>query len=181
MTGAPPTVRRGPTSTWAVVALVAGIALGIAGHSLGWTAFRVLAGALRPIGQLWISALLLLVLPLVITTTLASITGMPRGESAGLGARALVAFVTALAISGVVTVGVGSAIIEQLPVNADAVAALFGQHRGPHSALKPTRCWAGWLPMPASGAGGRWRRCGHPLRAAIAHRNPPVCRHLLGK
>jgi Na+/H+-dicarboxylate symporter len=124
MTGAPPTVRRGPASTWAVVALVAGIALGIAGHSLGWTAFRVLAGALRPIGQLWISALLLLVLPLVITTTLASITGMPRGESAGLGARALVAFVTALAISGVVTVGVGSAIIEQLPVNADAVAAV---------------------------------------------------------
>src|SRR5215471_1686593 len=112
MTGAPSTVRRGPSSTWAVVALVAGLAFGIVGHSLGWSGFHLLAGALKPIGQLWISALLLLVLPLVVTTTLASVTGMPRGESAGgLGARALVTFVAALAISGVVTVGIGSVII----------------------------------------------------------------------
>lgn len=127
MTGAPhsPTGRRGPSASWAVVALVAGIALGIVGHSLGWSGFQVVARALKPIGQLWISALLLLVLPLVVTTTLASITGMPRGESAGgLGARALVTFVAALAISGVITVGIGSAIIERLPVNSEAVAAV---------------------------------------------------------
>jgi Na+/H+-dicarboxylate symporter len=110
---------------WAVVALVAGLALGAVGHALGWSAFQLLAGVLRPVGQLWISALLLLVLPLVITTTLASITGMPRSESAGtLGVRAFILFVAALAISGVLTVGIGSAIIDQWPVNADAVAAV---------------------------------------------------------
>jgi proton glutamate symport protein len=126
MTGAPPPPlgRRGPSSSWAVVALVAGLALGLLGHSLGWSGFQLLAGALKPIGQLWISALLLLVLPLVITTTLASITGLPRGESAGLGVRALVIFVTALAVSGVLTVGIGRVIVEQWPVNSDAVAAV---------------------------------------------------------
>jgi Na+/H+-dicarboxylate symporter len=109
----------------AVVGLVAGLALGIVGHTLGWSGFQLLAGALRPIGQLWISALLLLVLPLVITTTLASITGMPREESAGaLGVRALLVFVASLAIGGVITVGLGSVIIEQWPVNADVVAAV---------------------------------------------------------
>ena len=59
MTGAPtpPSGRRGLSSTWAVVALVAGLALGLLGHSLGWSGFQLLAGALKPIGQLWISAL----------------------------------------------------------------------------------------------------------------------------
>jgi Na+/H+-dicarboxylate symporter len=110
---------------WAVIGLVAGLALGIIGHTLGWSGFQLLAGVVKPIGQLWISALLLLVLPLVITTTLASITGMPRGESAGaLGVRALIVFVAALVIGGVMTVGIGSVIIEQWPVNGDAVAAV---------------------------------------------------------
>src|SRR5262245_24967911 len=135
MDAASPTVRRGPSSMWAVVALVAGLALGIVGHTLEWSAFQLLAGVIRPIGQLWISALLLLVLPLVITTTLASITTMPRGESAGaLGVRAFIVFVAALAIGGVMTVGIGRVIIERWPVNADAVAAVTAATPGPDAA-----------------------------------------------
>jgi len=154
MTGTPPpppTVRRGPSSTWAVVALVAGLALGFLGHSSGWSGFDVLAGALKPIGQLWISALLLLVLPLVVTTTLASITGMPRGESAGgLGVRALVTFVAALAISGVMTVGIGRVIVEQWPVNTDAVAAVTAATPVPDAARQvaaapPNTSLAEWV------------------------------------
>jgi len=153
MTGAPalPTGRRGPSSTWAVVALVAGLALGFVGHSLGWSGFRLLAGVLQPVGKLWISALLLLVLPLVVTTTLASITGLPRGESAGaLGMRALFVFVAALTISGVATVGIGRVIIERWPVNSDAVAAVTAATPVPEAARQvaaaPTSTgFADWL------------------------------------
>jgi Na+/H+-dicarboxylate symporter len=109
---------------WAVVGLVGGLALGFIGHALGWSGFHLLAGVLRPIGQLWISALLLLVLPLIITTTLASITDMPTGRSAGaLGVRALVVFVAALALGGVITAGLVSVIIQRWPVDSGAVAA----------------------------------------------------------
>ena len=151
MNGAPPPPSggRGPSSTWAVVALVAALAFGLLGHSLGWSGFQLLAGALKPIGQLWISALLLLVLPLVITTTLASITGLPRGESAGLGVRALVTFVAALAISGVLTVGIGRVIVEQWPVNSDAVAAVTAATPVPDAARQVAAA-------PAATGLGQW-------------------------
>jgi Na+/H+-dicarboxylate symporter len=124
MTSTQPILRRGPSSIWSVGGLVAGLGLGLVGHTLGWSGFQILAGVLRPVGQLWISALLLLVLPVVITTTLASITGMPRAGSTGaLGMRALLVFIAALVISGVTTIGVGSAIIERWPVDSGAVAA----------------------------------------------------------
>ena len=60
-------------TAWSLAALGGGFLLGALGHASGSAGFRTLAEALSPIGNLWLSALQMTVVPLVVVYTLAAI------------------------------------------------------------------------------------------------------------
>jgi Na+/H+-dicarboxylate symporter len=89
-----------------LASLVGGLAFGIAVHRSGDPALGRLAVAVGVIGQVWVAALRMTVVPLVIAVTLAAIVGAKRQTSIGaLGLKALALFVamhiaaTALALT----------------------------------------------------------------------------------
>jgi Na+/H+-dicarboxylate symporter len=63
-------------TAWSLAALGGGFLLGALGHASGSVGFRTLAEALSPIGNLWLAALQMTVVPLVVVYTLAAITGL---------------------------------------------------------------------------------------------------------
>lgn len=134
MTQATPS-HRGPSSIWALSALAAGVLVGAAGHVLGNQWFQTLADILRPIGQMWLSALMLLVLPLVISCTLSAVVGMPRGQSAGtLFGRALALFIAVLLAGALITLVVAPPIISVFPIDPADIELLKASTPVPEAA-----------------------------------------------
>jgi Na+/H+-dicarboxylate symporter len=107
------------------VALGAGLSLGLLGHASGDARFGALADALRPIGDLWLAALQMTVIPLVIVYTLAAVVGA-RGEGpvGALAGRAVLLFVVLLAAAGLLTIALTPALLTLYPVDSSTVAAL---------------------------------------------------------
>ena len=117
--------RSASLTAWSLAALVAGLLLGVLGRTSGGPAFETLASVVRPIGDLWISALLVTVLPLAITQVLAAITGARWTESVGaLGARAVLLFLVMLLAAGVATIVLVKPIIAMYPVDSASIASL---------------------------------------------------------
>ena len=127
--------HRGPSSIWALSTLTAGVLLGAAGHVLGNQWFQTLADILRPIGQMWLSALMLLVLPLVISCTLSAVVGMPRGQSAGtLFGRALALFIAVLLAGALITLVVAPPVISVFPIDPADIELLKASTPVPEAA-----------------------------------------------
>lgn len=115
----------GSLTTWSLAALVAGCLLGAVGHSSGSPAIAGLARALEPLGDLWLAALRLIVLPLVIFHVMAVIVGARDSGSVGaLGVRAILLFVAMLVAVGLLTVAVATTIVARFPADPAMVAAL---------------------------------------------------------
>jgi proton glutamate symport protein len=134
-------------TTWSLLALGAGLALGIAGHGSSAAPFAVLGTTANAFGELWISALQLIALPLALALTLGAMGGA-TGDSAGsLGARAVVVFLIALMIvaffaamatrAGLSAVDLPAAALSLPPVPLSAEAAA--------SASTPQATQSGWL------------------------------------
>ena len=88
-------------TTWSLAALVAGCVLGAIGHATGSPAVAGLSRALEPIGDLWLAALQVLVLPLVMFHVMAVIVGAGDGGEVGsLGVRAVLLFLAMLVAVG---------------------------------------------------------------------------------
>ncbi len=126
--------RRGLSLTvWSLAALAAGLALGLLGHGAGGAGFEPLAAAAKVIGDLWISALQMLVVPLMIAYTLAAIVGT-RGEGAGaLTGRAVLLFAAMLAVAAAVTLAVAPAVVRLSPSDPATIASLQGRTPIPDS------------------------------------------------
>jgi proton glutamate symport protein len=123
-TGAGPS-RRPSLTIWSLAALAAGLLLGILGHLSGTSGFTRLADAIRPLGDLWIAALQMTVVPLVITYTLAAIVGAGGGRTVGtLGGRAVLLFLAMLAAAGLLTMGLAPMLVRLYPVGPTTRAAL---------------------------------------------------------
>lgn len=94
-------MKRLSLTTWSILALIAGLGLGILGHETASPAFARIGEWVKPLGSLWVSALQLTVIPLVITHLLATISGA-GGKSVGkLGVRTILLFLIMLLASGV--------------------------------------------------------------------------------
>jgi Na+/H+-dicarboxylate symporter len=123
-TGAGPS-RRPSLTIWSLAALAAGLLLGILGHVSGAPGFTGLADAIRPIGDIWIAALQMTVLPLVITYTLAAIVGAGGGGTVGtLAGRAVLLFLAMLAAAGLLTMGLAPILVRLYPVDPGTLSAL---------------------------------------------------------
>ena len=112
-------------TTWSLAALVAGLLVGMVGHASESSGIAALAEALKPLGNLWVAALQMIVLPLVITHMLAAIAGVRGNESVGgLGGRAVLLFVVLLGIGALFTLALAPPIISRYTVNPATIASL---------------------------------------------------------
>ena len=109
-----------------------------------------LAEALKPLGNLWVAALQMTVLPLVITHTLAAIAGVRGSESVGaLGGRAVLLFIILLIIAGLFTLALAPSIISRYSVDPATIAALQAATPVPdavrQSAMVQPESFAAWM------------------------------------
>lgn len=116
---------RSSLTTWSLAGLVGGLLLGMFGHASHSPVLGKLGDAVKPVGDLWIAALLMTVLPLVITQVLAAITGGRGADSvAALGVRAGLLFVVLLAAAGMFTLLLAPSIIAQYRTDTASIASL---------------------------------------------------------
>ena len=109
----------------ALLALVAGIALGVALHGSSDPRVGRLVAAVAGAGQVWVTAIRLTVIPLIVTMTLAAIVNTSgKGSVGALGVRTLVLFVALLVGAGIVALILAAPAVALYPVDADSSASL---------------------------------------------------------
>ena len=129
----------------ALAALAAGLGTGVLLHRLASPGAAWTADALSLVGQIWVAALRMTVVPLMIALTLSTILGAPRGASVGaLGLRTVAVFAALLVASGVLTIAAVAPALSLFPVRPDTVSAF----RGESSPAQPAAA------TPDSGAAG---------------------------
>ncbi|HEX4439093.1 MAG TPA: cation:dicarboxylase symporter family transporter [Thermoanaerobaculia bacterium] len=129
MSDAAPRPRRRVSKTAAaLLGLAAGLALGTLLRAAGAPWAFWLADALTLVGQLWVAALRMTVVPLMIALTLATILGTPRDGSVGaLGLRTVAVFVALLVAGGVLATLGAAPVLAAFPVRPETVAAFHAQ------------------------------------------------------
>jgi len=128
---------RRSLTIWALLALVAGLGLGLALHGSEAPLVARLAEGVVPLGQFWFAALRLIVVPLVVTQTLVAIAGPRNGEAIGtLGLKALVVFVLMLVAGGIFTILVTPPLLALYPVEPATAEALRAGTSVPASATE---------------------------------------------
>lgn len=93
-------MKRLSLTAWSIIALAAGLGLGIIGHETAYPTFTRIGQWVGPIGNLWVSALQLTVLPLVVTNLLAAISGTVAKSVGKLAVRTFLLFLIMLLASG---------------------------------------------------------------------------------
>jgi proton glutamate symport protein len=117
-----------PRTLQLLLALLAGLAIGLGVSSLGPDAPSLVLGAVRwlePVGQLWVNAIRMTVIPLVVSALVVGVTSAPNPRSVGrIGARALVLFVLMLGTAASLSVVIGAPLMASLSLDPAAVDAL---------------------------------------------------------
>ena len=108
-----------------LVALAAGLILGVAVSLSGNSALQSVAAATEPIGIVWINAIRMTVIPLVVSLLFVSMTGFSDIRSAGqLGGRAMLVFAAFMVGSAVFAALTVPVLFEWMPTPASGAAAL---------------------------------------------------------
>jgi len=137
--------RRISKTALAMIALAAGLGAGVVLHGAASPWAAGVADALSLVGQVWVAALRMTVVPLMIALTLATILGAPRDGSVGaLGLRTVAVFVALLVGLGILSIAATAPALSLFPVRAETVAAFRAQ-----SAPVPAPA-----PAPADAAAG---------------------------
>jgi len=154
--------RRVSRTTAALAALVAGIAAGVVLHGSGFPGAGGIVGFFAAVGQLWVAALRMTVLPLVVGLTLVAIVGAPRDGSVGrLGTRSLALFVAMLVGAGILTFVLVGPALSLFPIGPEAAGAFrAGTSAHPPAAVPEAAAPGSWLlalipsnPFAAAAAG----------------------------
>ena len=125
---------------WTLVALGAGLLLGVLLHGSSNSAVAGLASAAGIAGQLWVSALQLIVVPLVVTQTLLAVAGLRSVGSIGaLGGRTFLLFVGLLVAAGLFAALATPPLVTLYRVDATTAASLRSSVRIPPSAIEAAR------------------------------------------
>lgn len=115
-----------------LLALVIGLALGIAAASAGWA--DALIPISQPIGHLWLNALEMTIIPLVMALVVTGIAATAEAANAGrIAARAIVTFVVMLWLFSALAAGMVPLLLKAWPLGSEAAASL----RGALSGAKP--------------------------------------------
>ena len=112
-------------TTRVLIALVAGIAGGIAIASSGSTLLARAAVAIEPLGTLWINGIRMTVIPLVVGSLIVGITSAPSARDIGrVGRGAVVFFIVTLFIAAAYSALVAPIFIDRIPLDPAAIAAM---------------------------------------------------------
>jgi Na+/H+-dicarboxylate symporter len=112
-------------TTRVLIALMAGLALGLLVSSSGNAALADVARWIEPLGTLFINAIRMTVIPLVVGSLVAGIASAPRPASLGrIGARAAVFFLVTLFVSATVAAIVAPPVLARFSIDPVAQAAL---------------------------------------------------------
>ncbi len=112
-------------TTKVLIALIGGMALGVAASMSGSPALVRAATWIEPAGTLFINAIRMTVIPLVMGSLVVGVASAPDPRSIGrVGARALVVFVVTLLIGAVFAVLVAPPLIHLFPLDDAARASL---------------------------------------------------------
>lgn len=108
-----------------LIALIAGLALGLGLAGSDASAAQTTLAVLEPIGTLFINAIRMTVIPLVVGTLIVGVSSAPDPRAVGrIGARALVIFVVVLSVASALGVLIGAPLFAAFPLDAAAVDAL---------------------------------------------------------
>jgi Na+/H+-dicarboxylate symporter len=112
-------------TTRVLIALLAGLALGLLVSSTGNAALADAARWIEPLGTLFINAIRMTVIPLVVGSLVAGIASAPRPASLGrIGARAVVFFLVTLFVSATFAAIVAPPVLARFSIDSGAQAAL---------------------------------------------------------
>jgi proton glutamate symport protein len=112
-------------TTKVLLALVAGLAVGMVITSSTNPALLALPGILEPLGTIWVNALRMTVVPLVVTSVIIGVNSVPDARTIGrIGARALGLVLVILAIAATFATLAGRFAMSFLAIDAGASAAL---------------------------------------------------------
>ena len=162
--------RRVSRTAAALAALAAGIAAGVLLRESGLPAAGRIVGFFAAVGQLWVAALRMTVLPLVVGLTLVAIVREPRAGAVGrLGTRSLALYVAMLVAAALLTFATVAPALSLFPVHADTAAAF----RATTSAASPPASER----AAASASPGSWLLAlipANPFQAAAAGDIRPI-------
>jgi Na+/H+-dicarboxylate symporter len=129
-----------------LVALLAGLALGIALSRMQPAGLPQSIAAIEPIGLLWLDALRMTIIPLVFALLVTGIASTASTASAGgLAARSLLTFVVVLLLAAAFGEIVVTTFLALWPIPADAVAALRAGLDTVTTEMPPAATLAEWL------------------------------------
>lgn len=115
-----------------LLALVIGLALGIAAASAGWA--DALIPISQPVGHLWLNALEMTIIPLVMALVVTGIAATAEAANAGrIAARAIVTFIVMLWVFSALAAVMVPLLLKAWPLGGAAAASL----RGALSGAKP--------------------------------------------
>ena len=114
-------------ATRILIALVVGLAVGIAAVQAGPVFVERSTAAAEPVGALWINALRMTIVPLVVSLLVTGVAASAAAARAGrLATRAIVLFVVLLWISSILAALLTPLLLELFPLPAESIGALRG-------------------------------------------------------
>jgi len=112
-------------TTRVLVALIVGIAGGVAIASSGSPTLARLAFAIEPVGTLWINAIRMTVIPLVVGSLIVGITSAPDARAIGrVGRGAIVFFIVTLFVAAAFAAIIAPYLIDRIPLDPAAITAM---------------------------------------------------------
>src|SRR4030095_6919636 len=117
-------MKRLSLTTWSILALASGLGLGILGHETASPVFQRLGEWTTPLGNIWISALQLTVLPLVVTHVVCTISGAVTKSVGKLGVRTFLLFLAMLLAAGLFAIFLTPLFLSRLSFDPNTVATL---------------------------------------------------------
>lgn len=136
----PPTAR-------VLIGLLVGLGLGILAAAARLTPLLTLVDLFRPLGALWVNAILMTVVPLVVASLVVSLASVADSRVVGtLGWRAITVLSTLLFAGGMASALLTPAIVKWLPNDVGTVTALrAAMGAGPSAALPVPASLAQWV------------------------------------
>jgi proton glutamate symport protein len=108
-----------------LIGLLAGLALGLAIASSGSPAIASIVPVIEPVGQLWVAAIRMTIIPLVVASLVVGVGSAPDPRTVGrIGVRALILFIAFLSVGALVAVVAGPPVLRLLPIDPAAAEAL---------------------------------------------------------
>jgi Na+/H+-dicarboxylate symporter len=112
-------------STKVLLALAAGIGVGLALSAADESVARAVVAAVEPLGTLFVNAIRMTVIPLVVSSLIVGIAQSGGGNVvAKIGGRGIVVFIVLLVASGIVGALVGPPILSRITLDPAAVASV---------------------------------------------------------